>query len=364
MEREAIDALLLTDDRNISYFTGAGLALPREDRARPSFVVIPRSGEVGALISHSRCVLFRESSWVKCVRTYDGLGSEVIHFALVSLIREFAPVARTIGMELGYEHRLGMTIRDYEALKAHFSNVEFGDAAQLLWKLRMVKSEAEIARVERAVKITDSAYSSVFPTLRAGMTEREIANRLHAEMSRLGASATWVWLLSGDYDRGGLLIRERAVEAGEMVWVDMGANFLAYYSDFSRAAVLGMASAHQRDMQEKIREVTAIGVEAIKPGRTMAEVASACDRAMEERGLTFALGARYGHGMGLQVTEPPHVARYDETVIVPGMVLTMEPGTWSKEGRFHIEENVVVTDTGVRWLSQAPRELYEVNGER
>lgn len=361
MAVEGIDALLVSDDRNFFYFTGAGGATPREDRARPQFALIPQDGEVRVLVSHARCIPLRESSWIPEVRTYDGLGTELVREALARLVEEAAPRALTIGMELGYEQRLGMSVADYEALRARFPRHRFVDAASLLWGLRMVKSPAELARLERAVRITDETYAAVFPTLRPGMTEREIASRFHAEMARLGASASWLIIQSGTYDRGGLVIRDRMVQVGEMVWVDMGADVLGYYADFSRAAVLGSPTVHQRELQEKVREVTRIGIEAIRPGVTVAEVARLCAQEMDKRGLVFnTWGTRYGHGLGLHVTEPPDVAEYDETVVAPDMTLTLEPGMCTPEGRFQIEENLVVTDRGVRYLSQSPRELYVV----
>ncbi len=361
MVAQRLDALVVTDDRNFFYFTGAGGATPREDKARPQFALIPETGDVSVLVSHARCVPFRESSWVPEVRTYDGLGTELVRGALARLAREVAPRARAIGMELGYEQRLGMSVADYEALTSAYPERRFVDASMLLWGLRMVKSAAELVRFERAVRITDEAYQAVLPTVRPGMTEREIVGRLQGEMARLGASTSWCIVQSGTYDRGGYVPRDRVVQAGEMVWVDMGANVLGYFADFSRAAVLGPPTAHQREMQEKVREVTQLGMEAVRPGVSVAEVAGVCDREMAKRGLVFnTWGARYGHGVGLQTTEPPHVAGYDETVIVAGMALTMEPGMCTPEGRFQIEQNFVVTETGVQCLSRTPWDLVVV----
>ena len=361
MAAAGIDALLVTEDRNFFYFTGAGGAMAREDKARPVAVVIPQQGEVVALVPHSRGISFRESSWVRELRTYDDLAKPVLHEARVRLVREGAPGARAIGMELGYEQRLGMSVADYEGLKAAFPTHRFVDASMLLWNLRFIKSPAELARIERAIRITDQVYAAVFPTLRPGMTEREIIARFQSEMAHRGATTSWCSILSGTYDRFGYLVRERMVEAGEMVWIDMGANVLGYWADFSRGAVLGQPTAHQRDIQQKVREVTLLTLEAIKPGVTMADVTRACDREMAKRGLTFnTWGVRYGHAMGLQTTEPPHVAAYDETVIAPGMVLNLEPGMCTPEGRFQIEENGVVTEAGYRCITQSPRELVAV----
>ena len=157
------------------------------------------------------------------------------------------------------------------------------------------------------------------------------------------------------------MLRDRPVEPGEMVWLDMGANVLGYWADFSRAAVLGPPTGHQRDTWEKIHEVTEIAMAAVRPGVTVGEVAGVADREMARRGLAFnTWGDRYGHGFGLQTTEPPHLASYDDTVISAGMTLTLEPGTCTPGGRFQIEQNFVVTERGVRGLSQAPWGLVVV----
>jgi len=130
MEAARLDALLLSDDRNVFYFTGAGGATPREDKARPQFVVLPLTGEVTALVSQARAIPFRESSWVPKLRTYDGLGTDVVRAALADLVLQAAPRARTLGMELGYEQRLGMSVADYEALRTRFPDRHCVDASR------------------------------------------------------------------------------------------------------------------------------------------------------------------------------------------------------------------------------------------
>ncbi|PYM66696.1 MAG: hypothetical protein DMD79_02435 [Candidatus Rokuibacteriota bacterium] len=361
MAAAGLDALLVTDDRNFFYFTGAGGATAREDKARPQFALVRQGGEVTVLVSHARAIPVRESSWVSEVRTYDGLAPGLVREALGQLVADAGRGVHVVGMELGYEQRLGMSVGDYESLRARLPDRRFVDASTSLWGLRMVKSPAEQARLERAVRITDLAYTAVLPTIRPGMTEREIVGRLHGEMARQGASTSWCIVQSGTYDRGGLVLRDRPVQSGEMVWLDMGANVLGYWADFSRAAVLGAPTGHQRDTWEKIHEVTDLAMAAVRPGATVADVARVADREMARRGLVFnTWGARYGHGFGLQTTEPPHVALYDDTVLSAGMTLTLEPGTCTPGGRFQIEQNFVVTDHGVRCVSQAPWELVVV----
>ena len=97
-------------------------------------------------------------------------------------------------------------------------------------------------------------------------------------MGSRGASTSWVLIQSGTYDRGGLIARDRPVRAGEMVWVDMGANVLGYWADFCRAAVLGPPTPNQRRLQADIREITQKGIETVRPGITVAAVALRSER--------------------------------------------------------------------------------------
>jgi len=173
MQAGRLDALLLCDDRSVFYFTGAGGATPREDKARPQFVLVPVVGEVTALVSHARAIPFRESSWVPELRTYDGLGTDLVRGALADLVQEAAPRARTVGMELGYEQRLGMSVTEYEALRARFPDRRFVDAAGVLWSLRMVKSLAELARIVREYGIRSGWQADV--TRRAASFAHDMA---------------------------------------------------------------------------------------------------------------------------------------------------------------------------------------------
>jgi Xaa-Pro aminopeptidase len=230
--------------------------------------------------------------------------------------------------------------------------------------VRAIKSPAELDRLRRSCAITVDAYAAGLPRLRAGMTERAIAALLQGELAERGADTSWIWVVTGrgEYDRVDGVVRDRAVQPGELVFVDMGACVGGYWADFSRSAVIGRASDSQRSMQRAIAEVTELGTAALVAGTTTGAVAALVDAAMAERGLEFSSRAdRYGHGLGMVTTEPPDVWRTDATAILPGMVLTMEPGSWTDEGMFHCEHNVIVLEHGNEVLSTAPLELVEVS---
>ena len=358
MALDGLDAVVLSDDRLTWYLTGFGDVGPTGSAARPRVLAVPRVGEPAFFVHRSTELCVREMSAVADVRTYRPLERAPVEDVVAFLrVRECGRV----GVELGGQLRLGMPAGGLGSL--HAAGVELADASRAVWTVRMVKSVAEIARVREACAMTDRAYAALLPRLRAGMTEREVAGLLRRGLAEEGADSGWAWVVSGrgQYDRIDGVVRDRAVEPGDLVFVDMGACAGGYWADFSRAAVIGRPTPGQLRMQELVAEATRIGAQALVPGRTTADVARLVDEAMAERGLVFTSRAeRFGHGMGMAVTERPDVWPTDETPIVPGMVLTMEPGMWTDEGMFHCEQNVAVTASGNELLSHAPLGLTEV----
>jgi Xaa-Pro aminopeptidase len=199
------------------------------------------------------------------------------------------------------------------------------------------------------------------------MTESDVARLMRVTSLEAGGSDPWVLITSGpgSYDLATKLPSCRCLERGDFVWMDAGCAVAGYWSDFGRAGVVGGASTEQREAQARIHEITMLGVEMVWPGVTTGEIARRCNAEMARLELPITssisgLAARIGHGLGLMPTELPHVAEEDETVLAPGMVITVEPGVGTAYGLFHVEENVVVTEQGYEILSQSPRELATI----
>jgi Xaa-Pro aminopeptidase len=370
MEGHGLDCLLLGDDRTTTYLTGFGDVVPIGSRARPRVLVVGRHGEPAFFVHASTRVCVAEMTWLAAVDTYDDLTAAPVA-RLAEAVAARCPAGGTLGVEMGQEQRLGITLADLRALEESLRErhgVALGDAAPALWAARMVKSPAEIERLRAACAITARAYDRAFgrvpgqpSPLRPGMTERALVSALEGALVAEGAQATWIWLVSGrgQYNRVDGVIRDRPVPPGDLVFVDMGANVGGYWADFSRACILGgRPTPHQEDMQARVIAATAAGVAAIRPGAAACDVAAACAAEMRRQGITFnSVAARYGHGLGLAVTEPPHIAEHDTTVLREGMVLTVEPATFTDEGMFHAEQIVLVTSTGGEILSPTSQAL-------
>ena len=364
MAAEGMDGLLLVSGPNATYLSG----YPSFERtARAIYVVLPRRGPVVAVAHAWRAEEARRYAWVDEVRTYERLGMAPLA-ELESVWRDLQLRGGRVGAELAGELRMGIPYAEFEALRERLDDTRFEDASDVLWRLRMVKSATEIARHRRACQVTALAYAATFAGASAGTPGSEIVNNMKIEMMRRGGAEPWVMASfgPGHYDMPSEVVEDRPVEPGDLLWMDAGCTVEGYWSDFSRAAVVGPASSRQRDAQRAVHEVTAAAVRMIRPGLPVAELAAVCAEGVARLGLpvTTALSdraQRIGHGLGLDVTEMPHIAAYDPTVLAAGMVVTVEPAVATADGAFHVEENVVVTVDGHEVLSAtAPWELVEV----
>jgi Xaa-Pro aminopeptidase len=354
-----LDALLVTNEANFNYLTGFVVAHSWVSFTRNLLAILPRQGSPVLLVPASLATEARRESWIERVEAHAVTGAAPIE-QLVGLLRELGLDRGRIGAELGYEQRLNLSYVDFERLQAALPAARFVDAAPALWRVRAVKSAAEVACLRRACAILDAVYEQLFAEVRVGQTERRIAQRAKELMLAQGADRPgWVMLTSGrgEYHRTLGTPRDRAVQAGEMLWLDLSAIVNGYGSDFCRAGIFGGPSVEQAELQAKVYQATLAGVAAIRPGSPAAAVADACNAELARLGLTPYRVGRLGHGLGLNSTEPPDVSAEDQTLLEPGMVITVEPTIIRDDGIFEVEEDVAVTTAGYELLSHSGPEL-------
>ena len=363
LERDDLDALLVTHEANFNYFTGFIVQQSWVSFSRNLIALFPRKGAPVVLAPASLASEARANGWIERVEPHDVVGAAPVE-RLAELCRDLGLDPARIGAELGYEQRLNLSYRDVERLKALLPSAELVDAAPAIWRVRMRKSAAEIECLRRACAITDATYEQIFAVVRAGMTERKIARRVGVLMLEHGADRTgWIMLTSGrgQYHRTLGTPRERAVQKGEMLWLDLSAIYNGYASDFCRAGIFGGPSAEQGALQEKVYAATMAGVRAVCAGVQARDVAGACNAELSRQGLAPYDVGRLGHALGLLSTEPPDVSVRDETILEPGMVLTIEPTVIRDDGIYEVEQDVVVTETGCEILSKSPPHLRVLN---
>lgn len=363
MEQEGMSGMVVTAAANHFYFTGFRKLANWATFTRTVFVFIPRDREPVLYVQEFAGPEAKSRSAVQDVRTFKEIMSAPVD-GVVEIMREIGMDSGKIGWELGYEQRMDISLNDYVAIKEKLPNAQFVDASNLIWKLRMIKLPNEIECMRMVNNIASRALDRCFKEIYEGMTEKEVARKLVAVMAEEGAELPgFIIVLSGpgNYDRISARPTDRILRKGDLVWIDAGANYNGYWTDFCRAGVVGGATSEQRRLQSIVHEVTMKGCQAIAPGVPVTEIYNTCAKEVEAHSLPWSFECgRAGHGVGLQLTEPPSIAGFDSTILKQGMVITVEPGYVSDIGCFDIEENVLVTENGFEILSSAARELHHI----
>jgi Xaa-Pro dipeptidase len=364
MTARELDAIVVTAPPNWRYFAGFATQF-WESPTRPWFLVLPREGEPVAVIpTIGEPGLSR--TWVSDIRTWPAPRAEDDGVSLMAQVLGDLP--RTfgrVGWEMGRESIIRMPIADFDRIRAACPGLEFADASPLVWRLRMVKSPAEVAKIERACQIGSRAYAALPGQLSIGMDEHEVARLFRAELIKQGADAIPFMVVTsgaGGYDQIIVGPEEKTMANGDVLFIDLGCTFDGYFCDFDRNFAIGRIDDETKRVQDIVWRATQAGIAAARPGATPADLASAMVSVMSDAGATGGNVGRLGHGLGLQLTEPPSNMPGETVVLEPGMVMTIEPGMDYGAGKMLVhEENVVITEDGCRVLTtRAPREMWQV----
>jgi Xaa-Pro aminopeptidase len=375
MDEAGVDGLLLTSKENVAYFGGIR-TIGWTSKHRPLGVLVPAASDqpVVMVLPETLMEVAEATSWVTELRPWGGWRRpDAPRDPIVGIATAVAELGigagSTLGLELGYGQRLGMSQSDFSGLQERLTGVNLTDGGPLLWRLRMLKSSAEIEALRAACDATSRGFQRGFDALRPGMTERELSAIILSELSLAsGEMPGFLMVRSGQQKYGMINCEpfEKPMEPGDLVVVDVGAQYHYYWSDFMRMASVGEPTAEQRRFFEANLAAQQAGMDAIAPGVTCGEVFERTHQVLVDAGLGEHVDGmeRIGHGVGLDPHEPPSIERGSSAVIEENMVLTVEPIFWDKPahevGNFAIEDMVVVTETGAERISMFPRELRVV----
>lgn len=254
-----------------------------------------------------------------------------------------------------------VTYDEFSKLKGAFPETEIGSRPDFINKLRSVKSSAEIDLIRQAVKIADEAFTSVLEFLRIGQTEEEIAIEMEFNMRRSGASGHSFDFIVASGWRSAMphgVASPKSIQAGEFLTLDFGAIYQGYCSDITRTVFLGEPDEKQREIYDIVLAANRAGIEAVVPGRMGQEVDAVARKMIDAAGYGQYFGHGLGHSVGLAIHEGPNLNTREETVLEPGMVVTVEPGIYLPGwGGVRIEDLVLITENGCEVLTQSPKDL-------
>jgi len=378
MVKKDLDVLLVCSAENITYFSAAmgfDLTYVVDQRSPlPQFVIIPRDGEPATVLHN----LYRETEKqvrsIEDVRFYIEVGAEEkpkYIDIIKDVFQEHKLIGRKVGVELGYEQMMGIPFNDYLRIVNSLRPTMFVDASAILNQLRMVKSEAEINCLRRASEIQSKAFKVCFNTIQEGTTEKDIVRIIRTTVAKEGGLPRWALISSGAPGSGQFGIGERyatdrKLTKGDLLFIDIGATWQGYHSDFSRMGTFGPPSKDVINAHGTVCQALRSVIEAIEPSVKVAELVHVCRAEFKKRGVDISKGvgitspSRIGHGIGLLMSEMPGVASYDDTILTPGISLAIEPTLQLDDVFFNVEHNVVVTDQGCEILSRFPLDLQEV----
>jgi Xaa-Pro dipeptidase len=344
MSAQRFDALLVAAPANMAYVAGfhptpyerlIGVVVTRE---RPLRVVVPSLEEEAA-------------------RAATPSGSEVFVWhdeegPAGALAAALAGIGGRIGIEKAY-----LSVERFELTAAAVPGARLDDCGPLLARLRIAKDEGEVELLRQAAVIVDAAVQRLAEELRPGLTEAQLAALIASVIRDEGGEVAFdPAVLAGPKSAlphghsNGTLVAE-----GDFVIVDAGAAVGGYCSDITRTFVAGRdPDSRQRELFRVVKEAQAAGIDAVAPGVPCAQVDRAARRVIEEAGLGSYFVHRTGHGLGLEVHEPPYLTATNQEPLPEASVVTVEPGVYIEGyGGVRIEDDVVVRAGGPEVLTHA-----------
>ena len=358
--KNKLDALLITIPSNLRYFTGIDTNF-WESPTRSWFLVVPLFGNPIAIIPEIGEKLFKKT-FVKDIHTWPSpnlKGDDIS--PLKSLLETLPSRFGAIGAELGKEMSIRMPAIDFNLLQDNFK-FDIVDGASLIWALRSVKTLNEIKKIEKVAQIVSEVFCALPTFISASDSERDVAKKMKKEILKGGVdSIPYLPVISG---RGGVsqIIgnpTDKLISSGDFLFIDTGSTFDGYFCDFDRNYAIGTASDELKRTHEILWYATDEGIKNLVPGVKTQDVWKKINKKIEDFGFMVKGEGRYGHGVGLQLTEPPSISSFDNSVIQENMVLTIEPSIEYKPGKIIVhEENVFVSKDGPILLTKrAPKEL-------
>ena len=234
----------------------------------------------------------------------------------------------------------------------------------LVEELRMVKEAGEVARIHAAVQLASSLFDQTLAAIRPGVAERTVAAELEYAARKAGADGMSFETIVAAGWRSALphgLASMQPIPRRGFVVLDFGVILAGYCSDMTRTVHVGKPAARACRMYQAVRDAQQAALEAVRPGRPVGEVDRAARAVLRRAGLAHYFTHSTGHGVGLEIHEPPRIAREQQEARRPGMVITIEPGVYVPGyGGVRIEDMVVVTTTSCEVLTPTTRELLTV----
>lgn len=257
-----------------------------------------------------------------------------------------------------------VTLLEYEDYQDKLPGITFVPLQDPCVKIRAIKGDTEIVALKKAVEIADKAFIHILDFISPGQNEKEIATELAFFMDRLGAEGTAFETIVASGERSSLphgVASSKTVCKNDLVTIDFGAVYQGYHSDMTRTLMMGSNQPQQERIYNIVLKAQEAAIREIQPGIKACEADAIARSIIEEEGFGENFGHGLGHGVGLDIHEGPRLAPQDQTILEPGMVVSVEPGIYIPGwGGVRIEDLVVITPRGCEVLTKSPKGFREM----
>lgn len=255
-----------------------------------------------------------------------------------------------------------LTFSQYEILRSALKeSVSLKPAANIVELIRSQKEEKELTYIKESIRIAESSFQQLLTEIVPGMTEKQIALRLEWLMRERGASGVSFDMIVASGARSALphgVASDKPIATGELVTFDFGCFYKGYASDITRTIAIGSCSLQQRQIYEIVHTANKKAIEGIVVGRKASNVDEIARDIITKAGYGNDFGHSTGHGIGLDIHEYPRVGNASEDTLLPGMVITIEPGIYlQNQFGVRIEDDILITENRYEVLTSLPKEL-------
>lgn len=269
---------------------------------------------------------------------------------------------KTVGIE---DDRL--TVSDFAAYRKRFPEMELvtdSGLCEALWELRIVKTPAELQKINAAQELTDAAFSYILGFISDKVTEKQIALELEYQMRKLGADGIafdTIAVAGMNSSRPHGVPSDYQIQKGDFITMDFGAIVDGYHSDMTRTVALGQVSEEQKRVYDTVLTAQKMALDAVAAGKVCSDIDQIARDYIYAQGYEGCFGHGLGHGVGLEIHEEPRFSPACHEILRNDMVITVEPGIYL-EGKFgvRIEDFVAVKGDGCLNFTKSPKELIQL----
>lgn len=346
LKRRQLDAILVTQPENRRYLSGY-TARDHAINESAGILLIPCEGDP-YLLTDSRFSLQAEQEAA-------GFRVKLYPRGLFPLLRLLLKRHRIKRLAFESHYFLHSTAQNLAKL-ADSLKVELEPLTGFIEELRLEKDTAELARIERAVLLNEAVFQEIYPTLRPGQSEKEVAQAIENTMRGMGAERPSFETIVASGPNAALphaVPSDRPLARGETIVIDMGLVLDGYCSDMTRTVVLGTPDEKTVALFRLVRKAQLAGLNSLRAGISGMAVDKIARGVIERAGLGERFGHGLGHGVGLNVHEGPSLNYRNRKPLAAGMVVTVEPGVYIPGwGGIRLENMAVVEKEGCRVLNR------------